>query len=66
MAPRPKTTLTFITSNTHKLAEVRSILGSSVGGLALKSQSLDLAEMQARDVEEIAADKCRRAAALVS
>lgn len=61
---RPKT-LTFITSNANKLSEVRAILGSAAA-VDLQSQSLDLVEMQGGGVEEIARDKCRRAAEMVS
>lgn len=60
--PRPST-LTFITSNPHKLSEVRAILGDAV---TLQSRALDLVEIQAASVEEIARDKCARAARMVS
>ena len=55
---RPKS-LNFITGNAHKLAEVRSILGDA--GVDLQSKALDLVEIQGTS-EEIARDKCRRAA----
>lgn len=58
MAP---TTLNFITGNSNKLAEVRTILGDSV---ELRSQSLDLVEIQGT-VEEVIIDKCKRAAKIV-
>ena len=50
--------LHFITGNRNKLAEVESILE---GVVPLKSQSLDLVEVQGT-IEEISKDKCRRAA----
>ena len=53
--------LNFITGNKNKLSEVKAILGDSVD---LHSQSLELAEIQGT-IEEISADKCRRAAAAV-
>lgn len=54
--------LNFITGNKNKLSEVQAILGDTVH---LKSQSLDLVEIQGT-IEEISADKCRRAAEIVS
>ena len=93
----PKPSITFITSNPNKLAEVRKILmkhdgnenknnnddntrptddddnGASMqtgdilaGKMQLKSRSLDLVEIQGKDVQEIARDKCRRAQEVVS
>ena len=59
MAPK---TLNFITGNKNKLTEVEAILGDTVD---LKSQKLDLVEIQGT-IEEISADKCRRAADAVS
>jgi Ham1 family len=59
--PRPQS-ITFITSNPHKLSEVRATLGDTVD---LTSQSLDLVEIQG-GIEEIAREKCGRAAQLVS
>ena len=58
---RPKT-LNFITVNKNKLAEVKAILGDVV---ELQSKSLDLVEIQGTP-DEIAKDKCRRAAEAVS
>ncbi len=55
MAPRE---LNFITGNKNKLQEVQAILGNII---QLKSQSLDLVEIQGT-IEEVSADKCRRAA----
>ena len=60
MSNRPKE-LNFITGNKHKLAEVKAMLGDTI---VLRSQSLDLVEIQGT-IEEISADKCRRAAELV-
>ncbi|KAK2628592.1 hypothetical protein QTJ16_001695 [Diplocarpon rosae] len=59
MAPKQ---LNFITSNKNKLTEVKAILGDTVD---LQSQALDLVEIQGT-IEEISADKCRRAAAVVN
>ncbi|RAK72454.1 non-canonical purine NTP pyrophosphatase [Aspergillus fijiensis CBS 313.89] len=56
MAPLKQ--LNFITGNKNKLAEVRAILGSIIH---VDSQAIDLPEIQGT-VEEIAKDKCRRAA----
>lgn len=60
MAP-PKH-LNFITGNKNKLTEVKAILGDVI---ELRSQALDLVEIQGRTMEEISADKCRRAAEAV-
>ena len=57
----PLNEINFITGNRNKLAEVEAILG---GSISLKSQSLDLTEIQGT-VEEISVDKCRRAAEIV-
>lgn len=58
---RPRT-LNFITGNKNKLAEVRAILGDIV---ELQSKSLELVEIQGTS-DEIALDKCQRAANAVS
>jgi len=58
MAPK---TLNFITGNKNKLMEVKAILGDTV---ILQSQALDLVEIQGT-IEEVSADKCRRAASAV-
>jgi hypothetical protein len=58
MAPKE---LNFITGNKNKLLEVQAILE---GIVELKSQSLDLLEIQGT-VEEVTIDKCKRAADLV-
>jgi hypothetical protein len=57
----PPKNLNFITGNKNKLTEVHAILGSHV---ELSNQSLDLPEIQGT-IEEIASDKCRRAAGIV-
>lgn len=57
----PLKELNFITGNRNKLAEVQAILGDTI---SLKSQSLNLPEIQG-SIEEIALDKCRRAAEIV-
>lgn len=57
----PAKELNFITGNLNKLAEVKAILGDTV---ALSSKSVDLPEIQGT-IEEIALDKCRRAADIV-
>lgn len=54
--------LNFITGNANKLAEVQAILGGTV---ELKSQSLDLLEIQGT-IEEVSKTKCHRAAEIVS
>lgn len=59
MAPRQ---LNFITGNKNKLLEVQAILGDTVD---LRNQSIDLPELQGT-IEEISADKCRRAAEAVA
>ncbi|KAN0103076.1 inosine triphosphate pyrophosphatase-like protein [Hyaloscypha variabilis] len=59
MAPKQ---LNFITGNKNKLVEVRDILGDIVD---LQSRSLDLVEIQGT-IDEISADKCRRAAEAVN
>lgn len=58
MAPKQ---LNFITGNQNKLSVVKAILGSTVD---LQSQALNLVEIQGT-IEEISADKCRRAAEAV-
>lgn len=57
----PVKELNFITGNANKLVEVKAILGDTV---LLSSKSLDLPEIQGT-IEEIALDKCRRAADIV-
>lgn len=57
----PVKELIFITGNPNKLVEVKAILGDTV---LLTTKSLDLPEIQGT-IEEIAQDKCRRAADIV-
>lgn len=62
--PRPKT-LNFITGNVNKLSEVRAIL-ADVQGLQVQSRDVpELNEIQGT-IEEVARDKCSKAAAVVS
>jgi Ham1 family len=58
MAPHE---LNFITGNANKLAEVKAILN---GVIELKSQSLDLPEIQGT-IEEVSKTKCKTAAEIV-
>ncbi|KAH8598028.1 inosine triphosphate pyrophosphatase-like protein [Bisporella sp. PMI_857] len=58
----PVKDLKFVTGNKNKLAEVQAILGDTVD---LKSEALDLVEIQGT-IEEVSADKCRRAAEAVN
>ena len=60
---RPKL-LNFITGNANKLNEVRTIL-ADVPGLESRSRNVAGAEIQG-SIEEVARDKCSRAAAAVS
>ena len=57
----PLQELNFITGNKNKLTEVKAILD---GLVPLKSQSLDLTEIQGT-IEDVSKDKCSRAAAIV-
>lgn len=57
----PPTHLNFITGNANKLKEAKAILGDTI---ELRTQALDLVEIQGT-IEEVSADKCRRAAELV-
>ncbi|KAL2013456.1 hypothetical protein VTN00DRAFT_981 [Thermoascus crustaceus] len=52
------TTLNFITGNKNKLAEVKAILGNVI---EVQSRAIDVPEIQGTS-EEIAREKCRRAA----
>jgi inosine triphosphate pyrophosphatase len=58
----PIETLNFITGNKNKLLEVKAILGDTV---ELQSKAVDVPEIQGTS-EEIAKEKCRRAAEIVS
>lgn len=61
--PRP-TTLNFITGNANKLSEVRAIL-DNIKGLDVRSRDVPgLFEIQG-SIEEVARDKCSRAAQVV-
>ena len=51
--------LTFATSNSHKFDEVSAILGDY--GMAVEMASLELREIQADALEEVAAEKAREA-----
>jgi inosine triphosphate pyrophosphatase len=62
MAPSRPTTLNFITSNPHKLSEVRAILIQPE--LTIKSANVDAPEIQG-SIAEIAQDKASRAAEAV-
>ena len=61
MAPTVPKHLNFITGNKNKLAEVQAILE---GVIELRNQNVDLVEIQGT-VEEVTADKARRAAEAV-
>ncbi|OQE23125.1 hypothetical protein PENSTE_c009G10017 [Penicillium steckii] len=54
-------TCTFVTGNPNKVIEVNAILGDKI---AIKPLALDIPEIQGT-LEEIAADKCRRASKIV-
>lgn len=60
--PKVPKHLNFITGNKNKLAEVQAILE---GVIELRNQNVDLVEIQGT-VEEVTADKVRRAAEAVS
>ncbi|GKZ30228.1 nucleoside triphosphate pyrophosphohydrolase ham1 [Aspergillus brasiliensis] len=53
--------LNFITGNKNKLAEVKAILGTVID---VENQAVDLPEIQGT-IEDIAREKCRRAAEVV-
>lgn len=55
------TKINFITGNKNKLVEARAILGDTV---ELSNQNIDIPEIQG-SLEEIARDKCRKAAIAV-
>ncbi|KAL1969079.1 hypothetical protein VTN77DRAFT_913 [Rasamsonia byssochlamydoides] len=54
-------TLNFITGNKNKLAEVQAILGDTV---EVQNRAIDVPEIQGTS-EEIAKEKCRRAAEVI-
>ncbi|KKA25251.1 Inosine triphosphate pyrophosphatase [Rasamsonia emersonii CBS 393.64] len=62
MAIPKLSTITFITSNRNKIAEVTQILGDAI---KVEIRALDLPEIQGT-TEEIAREKCRRAAIAVN
>jgi inosine/xanthosine triphosphate pyrophosphatase family protein len=53
--------LTFVTGNPNKVIEVNAIIGDTI---PLQSRALDIPEIQGT-LEDIARDKCRRAARIV-
>ncbi|KAL7275340.1 nucleoside triphosphate pyrophosphohydrolase ham1 [Rhizina undulata] len=55
-------TITFVTGNANKLAEVQAILGAT--GVSLESRSLDLPELQG-SISEISLNKARQAAEII-
>ncbi len=55
--------LTFATSNRHKFAEVRAILADR--GISVAMRAMELREIQADTLEEIAAEKVREASLIV-
>ncbi|KAJ7293975.1 inosine triphosphate pyrophosphatase-like protein [Mycena rebaudengoi] len=56
--------LIFVTGNANKLKEVKAILLDGGRPIEIESQSLDIPEIQG-STQEVARDKCRRAAELV-
>jgi inosine triphosphate pyrophosphatase len=60
--PAKMQAINFITGNENKLIEVRAILGDTV---TVNSKAVDVPEIQGTS-EEIAIEKCRRAADEVS
>ncbi|KAF8806192.1 Ham1-like protein [Phlegmacium glaucopus] len=56
--------LTFVTGNANKLKEVKAILSEGGNPVTIDSQSLDIPEIQGT-TQEVAIDKCKRAAELV-
>ncbi|KAI5117049.1 hypothetical protein M0805_007906 [Coniferiporia weirii] len=60
-------TIIFVTGNANKLREVRAILSDGANGFApinVESRDLDVPELQGT-TQEVAREKCRRAAELV-
>jgi len=55
--------LTFVTSNRHKFAEVHAILADR--GISVAMRSMELREVQADTLEEIATEKVREASVAV-
>ncbi|KAJ7878435.1 Ham1-like protein [Mycena leptocephala] len=56
--------LIFVTGNANKLKEVKAILSAGGKPIEIQSQSLDIPEIQG-STQEVAIDKCRRAAELL-
>ncbi|KAJ7739507.1 inosine triphosphate pyrophosphatase-like protein [Mycena metata] len=56
--------LIFVTGNANKLKEVKAILSAGGKPIEIASQSLDIPEIQG-STQEVAIDKCRRAAELL-
>ncbi|EEQ90214.2 hypothetical protein RJZ56_005507 [Blastomyces dermatitidis] len=54
-------TINFITGNKNKLAEVQAILGDAI---EVQNRAIDVPEIQG-SIEEIAKEKCRRAAEVI-
>lgn len=54
-------TINFITGNKNKLAEVKELIGDVV---EIQNRAIDIPEIQGT-IEEIAKEKCRKAAAAV-
>ena len=54
-------TINFITGNKNKLAEVQAIIGDVID---VQSRAVDVPEIQG-SIEEIAKEKCRKAAEAV-
>lgn len=54
-------TCTFVTGNLNKVIEVNAIIGDSI---PIRALALDIPEIQG-SLEDIARDKCRRAAKIV-
>eukprot|EP00939_MAST-03C_sp_MAST-3C-sp1_P003792 g3792.t1 len=67
MMSTPRACITFVTGNKNKLAEVVSILKKLDASFPydLRSLKIDLPEIQSGDPDEIAREKCRRAAKIV-
>jgi hypothetical protein len=63
MSP-PRLKILFVTGSATKLADVKTYLGPYE--IIIESTLLDLPEVQAATVEDIARDKCRLAAETVS
>ncbi|CAI7659954.1 unnamed protein product [Penicillium bialowiezense] len=54
--------LTFVTGNPNKVIEVHAIIGDTI---PIQPLALDIPEIQG-SLEEIASDKCRRAAQIIN